>query len=55
MTIFKVKMMQDMKLRNFSGRTQDCYLWRIDHCEKFFDSKAESLNTDHIREFLTQG
>ena len=25
----------------------------IDHFEKFFDSKADSLNTEHIRDFLT--
>jgi len=53
MTVFKEKMMQDMKLRNFSSRTQYSYLMHIDHFEKFFDSKADSLDTEHIRDFLT--
>ncbi|WP_164522208.1 phage integrase N-terminal SAM-like domain-containing protein [Halocella sp. SP3-1] len=52
MTVFKEKMIQDMKLRNFSSRTQVCYLRHIEHFEKFFDSDADSLNSDHIREFL---
>ncbi|MFW6022662.1 MAG: tyrosine-type recombinase/integrase, partial [Halanaerobiaceae bacterium] len=41
-----------MKLRNFSSRTQVCYLRHIEHFEKFFDSDADFLNSDHIREFL---
>ena len=53
MTIFKEKMLQDMKLRNFSSWTPDCYLRHIDHFKKFFDSKADSLDTEHIRDFLT--
>nr|WP_205739192.1 site-specific integrase [Halocella sp. SP3-1] len=53
MTDFKEKMLQDMKLRNFSSRTQDCYLRHIEHFEKFFDSKVDSLGTEHIRNFLT--
>ncbi len=52
MTVFKEKMMQDMKLRNFSTKTQYSYLMHIDHFEKFFDSKADSLDSEHIREFL---
>lgn len=53
MTDFKEKMHQDMKLRNFSINTQNAYIMHINHFEKFFDSKAESLATDHIRDFLT--
>lgn len=53
MTVFKEKMIQDMKLRKFSIRTQYCYLKHIEHFEKFFDSNADSLGTEHIREFLT--
>ena len=50
---FKEKMLQDMKLRNFSNRTQDYYLRHIDHFEKLFDSKADSLASEYIRHFLT--
>ena len=53
MNIYKEKMMQDMKLRNFSTITQDCYRRHINCFEQFFDSKADSLDSEHIREFLT--
>jgi integrase/recombinase XerD len=52
MTIFKEKMLQDMKLRNFTPNTQKCYLSHIDCFEEFFNRYAESLNEEHIRDYL---
>ncbi|MEJ6949974.1 phage integrase N-terminal SAM-like domain-containing protein [Natronospora cellulosivora (SeqCode)] len=52
MNIYKEKMMQDMKLRNFSTITQECYLRHINRFEQFFDCEADYLDSEHIRKFL---
>ena len=52
MSKFKGQMQQDMQLRGFSPRTQYKYLAHLRQFEEFFQTSAEELGQEELRDFL---
>jgi integrase/recombinase XerD len=52
MSVFKDLMTKNMQLKGFSPRTQYKYLNSLKHFEAFFNSPAEALGQEEVRDFL---
>jgi len=46
------RMIEDMRLRNFSSHTQDAYVRAVAQFTKHFMLPPETLTADHVREYL---
>jgi site-specific recombinase XerD len=51
MTPLRQRMMEDMKIRNMSLRTQECYLCQISKFAKYFKKSPEELGLEEIRQY----
>jgi integrase/recombinase XerD len=52
MTPLRQRMIEDMRLRNFSPHTQDAYVRAVAHFTRHFMLPPETLTADHVREYL---
>ena len=51
MTPLRQRMLDDMRLRNFSPHTQDSYLLQITQFARYFAKSPEVLGPDEIRTY----
>lgn len=49
MTPLRKRMLEDMRIRNFSPHTIDCYLRRVARFAKYFAKSPDVLDDEHIR------
>jgi integrase/recombinase XerD len=52
MGVLRQKMIEEMKLRNFSERTQQCYLSAVVGLVKHYRRSPDQLTQDEIRAYL---
>lgn len=52
MTAARQRMVEDMRLRNFSPHTQDAYLRAVKQFTKHFMKAPQTLNGEHVRQYL---
>jgi site-specific recombinase XerD len=52
MTPIRQRMIEDMRLRNFSTHTQDAYVRAVAHFTRHFMLPPETLTADQVREYL---
>jgi integrase/recombinase XerD len=52
MTPIRQRMIEDMRLRNFSPHTQEAYVRAVAQFTKHFMLPPETLTADHVREYL---
>jgi len=52
-TPLRERMLQDLKIRNLSPRTQECYLWHVEQYAKHFGKSPALLGPEHIRQYQT--
>lgn len=51
MSNLRQRMIQDMKIRNYSPRTIQVYVDRVAKFARYFNQSPDTLSTEHIREF----
>lgn len=49
MTTLQQRMLEDMRIRNLSARTQKCYLGHVMRFARHFDRSAAELDAEHVR------
>jgi len=52
MTPIRQRMIEDMRLRNFSPNTQDAYVRAVKQFTKFFMLPPQALTSEHVRKYL---
>jgi integrase/recombinase XerD len=52
MTPTRQRMLEDMRLRNFSPRTQEAYIRAVAHFTKYFMKPPQTLAADQVRQYL---
>lgn len=52
MTPIRQRMIEDMRLRNFSVHTQNAYVRAVALFTRHFMLPPETLTADHVREYL---
>jgi site-specific recombinase XerD len=52
MTKLRQRMIEDMQLRGFSARTQECYVRSVAQLAQHFDRSPEQLNEDDLRQYF---
>jgi len=52
MTVLRQRMIEDLRLRNFSNRTIETYVGRVARFAKHFGSSPEKLGPEDVRSFL---
>jgi len=51
MSLLRQRMLEDMRIRNMSPRTQECYIWQITKFAKHFNKSPEELGIEEIRQY----
>jgi integrase/recombinase XerD len=51
MSLLRQRMLEDMKIRNMSSRTQECYLCQISKIARYFKKSPEELGIEEIRQY----
>lgn len=51
MTMLRQRMREDMRIRNLSERTQDCYLWHVAQYSQHFGRSPSELDAEDIRAY----
>ena len=52
MTPLRQKMIEQLRLRNYSTRTEEAYVSAVAHCARFFGRSPEGLSTEEIERYL---
>ena len=52
MTPLRQRMIQDMKLRGFSARTQECYAAAVGQLAQHFHTSPDRLSEEHLRQYF---
>jgi len=52
MTPLRQRMIQDMQLRGFSARTQECYAAAVGQLAQHFHSSPDQLTEEHLRQYF---
>jgi len=51
MSRLRQRMIEDLRIRNLSPRTEKCYVWHVEQFAKHFHTSPEFLGPEHIREY----
>ena len=52
MTPLRQRMIEDMQLRGFSARTQECYAAAVGQLAQHFHSSPDQLGEEHLRQYF---
>jgi len=52
MTPLRQRMIQDMQLRGFSARTQECYVAAVRQLAEHYHTSPDQLREEHLRQYF---
>ena len=51
MTSLRTRMREDLRIRNLSPRTEECYIWHVERFAKHFGKSPADLEPEHVRQY----